>query len=257
MHRIISAVRGNIVAWLALFVALGGTSLAASHYIITSTKQIKPSVLKTLRGKTGATGAPGGGAVGPGGVAGAGGVPGTKGETGPLGGEGKEGPKGATGLEGPKGTEGKAGDEGPSGTSVVARARSIEAITPPDESEHFNDPLNGGTWTQQADELNAVVGQVTVTAPSEKCVEPGPPLAWFEILLDGDQVALIQSQEYSEGETRTLPFEVQKFAYPTRWLYEPGKATSHTLTVQVKTLCGTGKGSFTVKSVSIDVIGVK
>ena len=32
----------------ALFVALGGTSLAASHSVITSTKQIKPSVLKSL-----------------------------------------------------------------------------------------------------------------------------------------------------------------------------------------------------------------
>jgi len=56
VHRIINAVRGNIVAWLALFVALGGTSLAASHYVITSTKQIKPSVVKSLRGKAGPPG---------------------------------------------------------------------------------------------------------------------------------------------------------------------------------------------------------
>ena len=49
MDRILSAVRGNIVAWLALFVALGGTSLAASHYLITSTKQIKPSVISAIR----------------------------------------------------------------------------------------------------------------------------------------------------------------------------------------------------------------
>jgi hypothetical protein len=56
MHRIINAVRGNLVAWLALFVALGGTSLAASHYVITSTKQIKPSVLRSLRGREGPQG---------------------------------------------------------------------------------------------------------------------------------------------------------------------------------------------------------
>jgi hypothetical protein len=54
--RIIKAIRGNLVAWLALFVALGGTSLAASHYVITSTKQIKPSVLKQLRGTVGPDG---------------------------------------------------------------------------------------------------------------------------------------------------------------------------------------------------------
>jgi hypothetical protein len=56
MHRIINAVRGNLVAWLALFVALGGTSLAASHYIITSTTQIKPSVRRALHGAEGAQG---------------------------------------------------------------------------------------------------------------------------------------------------------------------------------------------------------
>ena len=48
-QRLVEAVRGNIIAWLALFVAMGGTSLAASHYVITSTKQIKPSVLKKLK----------------------------------------------------------------------------------------------------------------------------------------------------------------------------------------------------------------
>ena len=58
-HRVIRAVRRNLVAWLALFVAMGGTSLAASHFVITSTKQIKPSVLKKLKGNQGARGAQG------------------------------------------------------------------------------------------------------------------------------------------------------------------------------------------------------
>jgi hypothetical protein len=44
------------VALLALFVALGGTGYAAAHYRITSTKQIKPNVLRALKGKTGAKG---------------------------------------------------------------------------------------------------------------------------------------------------------------------------------------------------------
>jgi len=48
-QRLVRAIRGNIIAWLALFVAMGGTSLAASHYVITSTKQIKPSVVKKLK----------------------------------------------------------------------------------------------------------------------------------------------------------------------------------------------------------------
>jgi hypothetical protein len=41
-----------VIACLALFVALGGTAIATSRYMITSTSQIKPSVL-------GAIGAPG------------------------------------------------------------------------------------------------------------------------------------------------------------------------------------------------------
>lgn len=39
-----------VIALLALFVSLAGTGIAATHYLITSTKQIKPSVLKQLKG---------------------------------------------------------------------------------------------------------------------------------------------------------------------------------------------------------------
>ncbi len=58
-NRFVKAVRSNLVAWLALFVALGGTSLAASHYVINSTKQINPKVLKKLKGAKGPKGATG------------------------------------------------------------------------------------------------------------------------------------------------------------------------------------------------------
>lgn len=45
-----------IVAIVAVFVALSGGALAASHYVLTSTHQIKPGVLKQLKGKPGARG---------------------------------------------------------------------------------------------------------------------------------------------------------------------------------------------------------
>lgn len=45
-----------LIACLALFLVLGGTAFAAGHYLITSTRQIKPSVLATLRGAAGKRG---------------------------------------------------------------------------------------------------------------------------------------------------------------------------------------------------------
>jgi hypothetical protein len=77
------------ISLLALVLALSGSAVAAK-YIITSTKQIKPSVLKALKGK--------GGAAGPQGDAGA---------AGPAGLQGTKGDSGATGAAGPPGTNGK------------------------------------------------------------------------------------------------------------------------------------------------------
>jgi hypothetical protein len=45
----VQVIRRNLVAFIALFFALAGTGVAASHYLITSTSQIKPSVLRALR----------------------------------------------------------------------------------------------------------------------------------------------------------------------------------------------------------------
>ena len=51
----------NVTATLALVFAMSGGAMAANHYLITSTKQINPKVLKKLTGKTGKTGATGAG----------------------------------------------------------------------------------------------------------------------------------------------------------------------------------------------------
>jgi hypothetical protein len=68
----------NVAATLALVIALGGgTAWAAKHihYLITSTHQIKPTVLKQLHGAKGANGTNGtNGAQGPAGPAGAAGA---------------------------------------------------------------------------------------------------------------------------------------------------------------------------------------
>jgi len=94
----------NIAMTLALVFAMSGGAYAAGKYLITSTKQISPKVLKSLVGKAGKTGANGApGAAGP------------AGPTGPPGPQGPAGAKGETGAQGVPGPEGKEGKEGPEG----------------------------------------------------------------------------------------------------------------------------------------------
>src|SRR5437870_9156195 len=103
----------NVTATIALFFAISGGALAAKHYLINSTKQINPKVLKALKGNSGAAG-----------VAGA---------QGPA---GKEGPQGKEGQPGKDGKEGKAGANGTAraygvvestGKIVAAKSKGLTA----------------------------------------------------------------------------------------------------------------------------------
>ena len=105
-----SAIRGRLhvspaamIATLALVFAMTGGAYAAKKYLITSTKQISPSVLKSLQGKAGPAGA--NGAQGPAGL---------QGSAGPA---GPQGPAGAVGVQGAKGEPGAKGEQGAPGLS--------------------------------------------------------------------------------------------------------------------------------------------
>ena len=101
------------IATLALVVATSGGTLAATHYLITSTTQISPKVLRALKGKAGSTGETG--EAGPQGEAGSEGATGATGETGPAGKEGAQGKEGKPGAEGKEGSPWTAGGVLPSG----------------------------------------------------------------------------------------------------------------------------------------------
>jgi hypothetical protein len=121
----------NVAMTLALVFAMSGGAFAAGKFLITSTKQISPKVLKSLQGKAGPAGAAGAqgpagpaGAVGPQGPAGA---PGAKGEMGPEGNEGKAGKDGKAGLPGSPWT---AGGTLPSGSTETGTWTFEDSGTP-------------------------------------------------------------------------------------------------------------------------------
>jgi hypothetical protein len=146
----------NIVATLALVFAMGGSAIAAKHYLITSTNQISPKVLKKLKapGKTGKTG-----------------------PQGPTGSLGAAGSLGGTGLQGAKGNGGGTGADGISATSPLPSGES--------ESGYYGlAPTGGKIGAFMATEVSfpipleegAPAGQVIYTSvktPVTHCSGPG------------------------------------------------------------------------------------
>lgn len=128
----------NIALTLALVFAMTGGAYAANKYLITSTKQISPKVIKSLQGQKGKDGTNGtGGPVGPQGTAG---VKGEAGPQGPAGAAGAKGDTGAPGSQGKEGTKGLAGSQGPAGPTCSA---SGECLLPAGATET-------GAWSFRA-----------------------------------------------------------------------------------------------------------
>ena len=106
----------NVIMTVALVFAMSGGAYAAGKYLITSTKQINPKVLKSLTGKVGPAGKAGAaGATGPAGPAGPAGPVGPTGPGGAAGAKGDVGPTGAAGAKGAAGAQGPPGPTGPQG----------------------------------------------------------------------------------------------------------------------------------------------
>lgn len=128
--KLLRAVRGrisyaNVVATLAILFSMTGAAVAAKHYLVNSTSQISPKVLKAIEGRHTGT-------------------PGAAGAQGPAGSAGPAGPQGAAGNEGPRGATGPAGNEGPPG-QVQKPAAFSETLSPASEGEETTElfTLNG------------------------------------------------------------------------------------------------------------------
>ncbi len=129
----------NLVSTMALLFAMSGGAMAANHYLITSTRQISPKVLKAFKGRAGSAGAQG--TTGP---------PGVAGPAGKQGADGSAGVEGKAGAEGKGGAEGKAGAEGKPG----ADATRLWAV--------IADPTEGPSVTRSSGVLGTFRGSTGV-----------------------------------------------------------------------------------------------
>jgi hypothetical protein len=127
---------------------MSGGAFAASHYLITSTKQISPKVIKKLHGKAGKTGLAG--------PTGATGAPGKEGPTGKVGPAGKEGPAGKdltaeTPLPSGQSESGAfsaaAGYDSSGGGWLGAGVTYVQPLANAIESSHIED-IKSGTTTE-------------------------------------------------------------------------------------------------------------
>jgi hypothetical protein len=112
-----------IVACLALFLALGGSAIAAHKYLITSANQIAPKVRKALQGAQGPAGP-----QGPAGQAGKPGAPGKDGSNGTNGTDGAPGKNGADGSARAYATVTSSGGFAAVGKNVGTAQRKFEGV---------------------------------------------------------------------------------------------------------------------------------
>lgn len=149
MSRLTGHVRHNVVAYLALFVALGGTSYAAIRLPANSVgaREIKSDAVRSSEvkngsllttdfkagqlpaGARGANGEPGG--IGPIGVQGEKGAVGDTGKTGDIGARGAAGAPGANGSAGPAGPAGPQGARGDTGATGPIGLQGARGTTGP------------------------------------------------------------------------------------------------------------------------------
>ncbi len=133
----------NVAMTLALVFAMTGGAYAAKRYLITSTKQIKPSVIAQLKGKTG-----------PAGLAGKDGANGLN---------GKDGAQGPQGPHGPKGDTGEKGKDGVSVTSASVQTSSATCSK-----------LGGSEFTASNGKTTACNGKEGPTGPTGATGPQGP-----------------------------------------------------------------------------------
>jgi hypothetical protein len=250
-NRIIGHLRANVVGYLALFAALGGTSYAAVRLApgsVTGSALANGAVThsKLAPGSVGANNiikrSLSAAVFKPGALLTA--VKASAGKNGTNGAPGSNGSAGLSGAAGPQGVAGPGGPAGADGSaSVVMRARDAGTVTAP-HSASTNVPLSGATWTQGPNDMNLVTGSVQLGIPATCTGSFGNALT---IYVDGVANTFALAPAAPASSTVTVPFLVSE-------LMEPGASASHTITAQLGNTCTKSGEDYTVSNVKIDVV---
>jgi hypothetical protein len=253
---------GTVVAYVSLFVALGGTSVAAvtiaNNAVVSSS--IKDGQVKTADlGANAVTSAK----VKPGSLlasdlkAGelAAAVPGPQGPAGATGAAGPAGPpgvKGDPGTSGAPGADGAAGTTGVTGAATRVRARMPAGdVTVPANTITFGTavtvPLAQNGWTQGATETDLFLVRVTVTAPA--MCSGGAQGLLVNARLGGAVVLGSHggSIPFATSETSTHSFEIG-------FLLDPGAATPRTVTLAANNGCSGVGQDYTMTAAAVNVV---
>jgi hypothetical protein len=179
----------GVIATIALVLAMSGGAYAAKKYLITSTKQVSPSVLKSLKGANGKAGPAG--PAGPAGAAGAGGA-------GPAGPGGPQGPAGAIGAPGEKGLQGEPGKNGKEGKE--GSPWTAGGVLPSTKSETGTFAFNATASTVARNPISFNIALAGVQCE----VEPGPPPVFVEEGICGENVHIFEGETIPPGCTGTV-----------------------------------------------------
>jgi hypothetical protein len=231
--------RHNVIAYVALFVALGGTSYAAVRLkpgSVTSAALAKHAVTHTKLATNSVTSANVAART----------LTSTDFKAGVLSssGKGAKGDKGATGAAGAAGAPGPQGL--PGGATVGARATMSGSSVSAPKGASTSVPLTGNTWTQLASELDLITGSLTVQIPSSCTGSFGNALV---VSVDGTPQTFATAPTAPASGTVTVPFNVGT-------LTDPGQSVAHTVTTSFGNSC-TGSGeNYTVTGVKLDVVRI-
>ncbi len=213
LKRTIRAISGrityaNVTATLALVLAMSGGALAAKHYLINSTKQINPKVLKKLHGAKG-----------------------SRGVTGPT---GSVGPQGGPGPEGKRGVRGERGDAGFSALSSLPKGATESgafSVSVPGTVAEFSVPAPGKEPVRETVE-GAVTFPIPLTAPIEtqvevtqvakpstNCLGPGQAARGWLCLYTRSVTNLEFERAYDPESFEEIPAPGRsgRFGFGTRW----------------------------------------